>query len=219
MSSDWPLLAALSEADRAAIVAAARRRTFGRGEVLFHEGDPGDTLHVIAEGRIAVRVSTPLGDTATLTVLGPGAAFGELALVVPDGVRTATAVALEPSATWEVHRAAFERLRRASPAVDRFLVELLAGRVQRLTGALLEALYLPAEQRVLRRLRTLAHVYGGLRGGTIIRCTQEDVASMAGVTRPTANQVLRGLAADGVVAVRRGRIELVDPDALDRLAG
>jgi len=100
---DWPLLAVLDDDDRRRVLSLARRRRFAKGEPLFHEGDPGDTLHLIAKGHIALRVTTPLGDTATLLVLGPGDHFGEMAVISP-APRNASAVALEPVETMAIHR-------------------------------------------------------------------------------------------------------------------
>ncbi len=216
--AQWPLLTALPASVRDEVLRTMRRRTYARGEVLFHAGDPGDTLHLVAEGRVAIRISTELGDTATLSVLGPGESFGELALLNPGSVRTATAVALDDTATWTLHRNQFEMLRASAPTVDRFLSELLATRVQRLTSLLIEALYVPAEQRVARRVRDLAEAYGGVHTGTVVRCTQDDIASLAGVSRPTANLVLGELAQAGALILGRGRIEVRDPAALARRA-
>ena len=92
---DWLLLEGLSADNRREVLKSTRRRVFMRNEVVFHEGDPGDTLHLITKGRFAVRVGTALGDLATLTVLGVGDVFGELALISEDHVRTATVIALE----------------------------------------------------------------------------------------------------------------------------
>jgi CRP/FNR family cyclic AMP-dependent transcriptional regulator len=73
---EWPVLGGLTVEDRQRVLRAARRRRFARHEVVFHEGDLGDTLHLLAVGHVAVCVTTPLGDVATLTVLGPDDAFG-----------------------------------------------------------------------------------------------------------------------------------------------
>lgn len=72
----WPLLAHVPEEDVQLVLSVARRRKFDRGEVVFHEHDPADTLHLIDKGRFVARVGTPLGDTAILTVMGPGEMFG-----------------------------------------------------------------------------------------------------------------------------------------------
>ena len=75
----WQLFGDLPSEEIRRVLAMARRRTFGRGEVVFHEGDPADSLHLIAKGRFAVRVTTPLGETATLAIRGPGDLVGEFA--------------------------------------------------------------------------------------------------------------------------------------------
>ena len=163
------------------MLAAARRRRFRRQEVLFHAGDPGEALHLIAKGRVAVYVTTPLGSTATFAVLGPGEAVGELALVSPVAERTATAIALEPTETLSLRRDQFEALRNAHPFVDRLLVELLAARVRQLDADLVEAFFTAAETRVLRRLARLATQYADAGGRAVIHLTQEDLAGLADV--------------------------------------
>lgn len=215
---DLDLLRDLDPAARRGLLAGARRRRFGRDEVVFHAGDPADSLHLLVAGRVAVRVETPQGDVATLTVLAPGATFGELALV-RGGRRTATVVATEPAETLSLHVDTFERLRREHPAVDRVLIALLASYVQRQDRHLLEALYVPADRRVLRRLVTLAAAYATGQPPVDVPVTQDVLASMAGTTRPTANQALRALAAEGVITLGRGRIKVLDVDALRRRAG
>lgn len=198
------------------------QRRFAKGEVLFHEGDAGDSLHLLVRGRVAVQTSTPQGDIVTLTVLGPGSSFGEQALIDRDARRTATVVALDACETRVLHRADFDDVRARFPAVDRFLVELLAAHVRRLSRQVAEALYVPVEQRVIRRIVDLAELYGAdaPRGdpGTAtagrapidIVVRQEDLATMAGTTRPTANAILKQLEADGIVALARGHVMVVD---------
>ena len=63
----WSLLDGLSEADGRQLVAQAHRRRFARNEVIFHEGDPGETMHLVARGHVAIRINTPLGDVANGT--------------------------------------------------------------------------------------------------------------------------------------------------------
>ena len=215
---DWPVLAELPEDDRRRVLQAARRRRYARHEVIFHEGDPGDTLHLIAKGRVAVAVATPLGDTTTLTVLGAGQFFGELALVGNQPIRTATVTAMESTETLALRQQQFDELRRDHPTIDRFLVAVLAEQVKRLSTQLLEALFVDAETRVLRRLLDLAQEYGQGRPGTIIPLTQEDIATMAGTTRPTTNRALRDAEAAGAIRTARAKTEIVDPSILIRWA-
>jgi CRP/FNR family cyclic AMP-dependent transcriptional regulator len=161
------LLAGVPDADVQRLLAVARRRRFARGEVVFHRDDPADTLHFITKGRFAVRVMTPLGDTATIAVRGPGDAFGETALLAATAKRTATISALEPAETFALGEEEFARLRESFPAVERILFAFLAAEVRRQNDLLLEALYLPVDRRLRRRLLELARIYGGDRDGEV----------------------------------------------------
>ncbi len=210
---DWSLLIGLGEEERRQVLAAARRRRFGRREVLFHHGDPADSVHLIASGSIAVYVTTPLGNTAMFDILTPGDAVGEMALVDP-GERSATAIALEPSETHAIHRDQFERLRERHPEVDRLLVTLLAARVRRLNAELVDAYFTLAEKRVLRRVLALAERLPDRDGARVIRLTQEDLAGLAGTSRATVNRTLRELEEGGAVSLHRGSVEVLDLGAV-----
>src|SRR5687767_8294789 len=103
-------------------MSAARRRRFRRGEVVFHEGDPGDTLHLVDKGHFSVRITTPLGDVATLRVHGPGDFFGELAVISP-APRNATVAALDAAETLTLSAAALSELRSRYPDLSDVLME------------------------------------------------------------------------------------------------
>ena len=209
----WELLRDVPDAEVRRVLAIARRRTFARGEVVFHEGDPADSLHLVAKGRFAVRITTPLGEAAMLALRGPGEAFGELALVSgPEALRSATVESLEPAETHAVYRREFDALRREHPRVGEVLVALLADAMRRTNALLLDAYYAPAETRVLRRVRDLA---GAFPDGEV-RLTQEDLASLAGTSRATVNRVLRDAERRGAVELRRGITLVRDPNALGR---
>jgi len=209
----WELLRDVPDAEVRRVLSIARRRTFARGEVVFHEHDPADSLHLIARGRVAVRITTPLGDTALLALRGPGEAFGELALVSgPEALRSATVEALEPVETHAVYRREFDALRREHPQVGEVLVALLADAVRRTNGLLLDAYYAPADTRVLRRLAELA---AAAPAGDV-RLTQEDIASLAGTSRATVNRVLRAAQRRSTVELTRSRVRVADPAALLR---
>jgi CRP/FNR family cyclic AMP-dependent transcriptional regulator len=213
----WELLDGLADTEVQALLSIARRRRFARGEVVFHEHDPADTLHLIDKGRFVVRVGTPLGDTAILAVLGPGDMFGELSLLGDaDARRSATVAALEAGETRSVHRLDFERLRATHPESANVLISILAGQVRRLSRHLLEALYVPADKRVLRRLLEVGRLYGDADGPSVVPLTQEDLAGLAGTSRATVNRVLREEEARGTVKLGRGRTTLLDEETIAR---
>lgn len=221
MSHD--LFGGLTEEQRRSVMSRMIRRTFRKGEALFFEGDLGDTLHVLQQGTVAVQTSTPRGDVVTLSVYGPGASFGEQALINGDARRTATVVALEACETRVLHRADFDDLRARYPVVDRVLIDLLAAHVRRVSKDLVEALHTPVEARLVNRLVELADLYGARQSSAstepvTIPVRQEDLATMAGTTRPTANKVLRLLAEQGTVTLARGSIVVLDRARLRALA-
>jgi CRP-like cAMP-binding protein len=182
---------------------------------VFHRGDPADAMHLVSKGHFAVRVLTPLGQAALLTVHGPGDAFGELALL-GDGVpRSATVSALADSETFSVTRLDFHELARRHVEVKDVLLTLLAESVRRSSERVVVAHYLDADDRVRWALMQLEPLYRS-DGGTVIPLTQEQIAELAGVTRPTVNRVLRDEQKRGTVTLERGRVRLVDPDELSR---
>lgn len=193
------------------------RRRFSKDEPIFHEGEVGDTLHVIEKGRVLVQVSTARGDVAALSVRGPGEIIGELA-VVGTGRRMAKVSALEPTETLALTKATLEELRRADSGVDRFLLEIVASKLQEATDQLMEVLFVPVESRVLRVVLRLADAFAGESDRVVIRVRQEDIAAMAGTRRQTANRPLKLAEAEGAIRVGRGRIEVLDRDRLERLA-
>lgn len=213
------LLDMLSDNDRDRLLAVSGRRTFARNEIVFHEGEPGETLHIVRSGRLAVRVTSIGGDVATLAVLSPGRFFGELALLQEHHTRTATVVALEQTETVTLSRAVFEEARRSHPELVNVVNRLLAATVERLSQSLLEAMYLGVDERVARRLVELAEIYRSGAARVVVPITQDDLAGMAGTTRPTANLVLGKLADAGAVRLERGRIEVTDLESLRRHGG
>ena len=213
---EWRLFEGIPGDDVRAVLALARRSTYRRGEVVFHRHDPADSVHLIVKGRYDVRVVTPLGDTISLGIRGPGEAFGELP-VMTDGERSATVTALERGETLVVRGSELRRLARRHPSVDEVLVRLLAEHVAFLSERLVEAYTVGAETRVARRVLELARVFSSPPPVTI-PLIQEDIAALAGTSRATVNRVLRDAERSGIVELRRGRTVVLDELALTRLA-
>ena len=215
----WPLLSPLGDEERQRLLSTTQRRAFQRGEVLVREGDPSDSLHLVSAGRLAVRVTTPRGDTATLKVLSRGDYFGEVSLL--DGRearRTASVVALEPAETHSLSAKAFRDLREHHPQVQTLVLSLMARRIEELSDRLVEAMYSSLDERVVRRLLELATVYAEGPGPVVIPLTQDHLAELVGAARPSVNVVLQRLVAQRVIELGRGRITLLDRAALERKA-
>lgn len=211
---EYELLAGLSDGDKRAVLQQARRRKFKRGEVLFHEGDPGATFHLLAGGTVGVRVTTMAGDVAMISVLGAGMSFGEQALLPGTSERTATIIALEDVETLSLTRDDFHELRREHEAIGDALLEELARQVRHLSTQLAEVAYLSADQRVFRRVLQLHDVFSL----GVVPITQDDIASMAATTRSTANRALQDAVDKGFLQLGRGKFEVLDRAGIEKLA-
>ena len=206
----WQLLDSLSEVDRRAVLARCHRQRYPKGAFICHQGELGDSVHLIALGTVAIRVNGPTGDEITVDVMRPGNSFGEQALINEGAVRSATVVALERVETLRLTRDAFRSLWEEHPGASMVVAKMLEARLRSTSQALLDALHLPAKVRVMRRLAFLADIYAG-HASRSIPLTQDDIASMAGTTRQTVNRILNQAREDGLVDLNRGRITILDP--------
>ncbi len=210
---EFGLLAPLDPPERQRVLKAARRRKFPRDAVVFWAGDPGDSIHLIASGHVAVQINTMRGDVATLRVLGPGEHFGELALVSP-GPRSATMRALSPLETLVIGFDDFAVLRQ-DVAIEQVFVTALATEIRRLAGSLTDALYLTSSDHLWKRLAAVDAVLGGDSDVIDLPLTQSMLATLAGVTRQTVNKFLDEAESLGIVRRdARGRVTIVDRAAL-----
>lgn len=214
---EWEALAGLDEPERRALVAVARSRMFARGEVVFHEGDPSDSVHLVTSGYFAVCVSTPDGDRAMLNVLGGGGWFGELP--APDELapsrRSATVLALDESTTLVLSAWDFQSLCRRHPSLERLVHSLMAARIRELSAQLLQSMYVSLGQRLCYRLLDLVEVYGAREEAVVLPLTQEQIADLVGGTRSSVNQALQQLVSEHLVELGRGRVVVLSRKALE----
>lgn len=210
------VLGAVPAAELGKLVESMRRRNYRRGEVVFHQGDPGDTLHVIAAGRVKVVVLAEGGDEIVLFILGPGELFGEIALL-DGGPRTATVVAVEHLETTTLKRQDFLDLLRRSPTALESVLAALAASLRRTTDELSDLVGLDLHARLAKRLLALADSHGRPVGDAIeieLPLTQEELAGMVGATRASVNKLL-GIYEDRGAIARRGRhISVLKPGLL-----
>lgn len=211
--TSFHILDELTDDERRGVLSLAHRRAFRRHDAIFREGDPGDTVHLIDKGHVAVRVSTPRGDEATVRVLGPGDLFGELAVLDPSP-RVATIVALDAVETLSLHRDVVQQLRIDHRSVDRVLLSAAHREVRRLSLTLTEAMYISVPKRLARQLQQLAALFASDE----LLVTQEDLAGLCGSSRQTTNQCLHDLQVAGVVALGRSKVTVLDHDQLARAA-
>lgn len=203
-----------------ALLALGRLRTLQPGEALFLRDSAPCGLYGLVAG--AMRFSGHSGDSgaareAVLTVLTPPEWFGEIALF-DDAPRTHDAHAAETSTLLHVPQAALQDWLHAHPRHWRELGWLMADKLRLALVSMEAQQLLPAPQRLAQRLLVVAHGTRSSRPeGTYqrhINVTQDELARMLGVSRQTINQILQALKDQGVIALQRGELEILDIDAL-----
>ncbi len=215
------LFAGLGPEALQAIARTLRVRHFRRGEVLFHEGDPGDALFIVASGAVKVVVPSEEGAEAILATLRRGDFLGELALL--DGApRSASAIALEATDALALPRDQFRALANTEPAIRDALLESMARELRRLTTHVAELHFLDLTGRLAARLARLAEENGERRPDGSIRLdaplTQSDLAAMIGATRQSVNKLLGEFEKEGLLRLERDSVVVVDLQALARAA-
>ena len=212
---DVPLLARLPETELKALASKGHAHTYVNGAAIFHEGDPGDALHIVIDGGVRIVVASPKGEEATVALLGPGECVGELALL--DGrPRSASAIASGDTKTLVVRRDDFLQWLNGHAKAATALLETLSLRVRRTDEALADFAFLDMPQRLAKRLVELATTQqtDGHLAGARIRITQAELASMLGVSRESVNKQLNQFARSSWISLKRGLVIVKDPESL-----
>ncbi|HZL03050.1 MAG TPA: Crp/Fnr family transcriptional regulator [Cellulomonas sp.] len=215
-----PLFAEMDPENSRALIESMNPVAFARGDVLFHEGDPGDRLFVIRSGKIKLGRRSSDGRENLLSIQGPGEMFGELSLFDP-GPRTATATVVADAELVELAHTDLVAWLELHPKVAKHLLKALAHRLRRTNEALADLVFSDVPGRVAKALLDLATRFGeptdeGVRVAHDL--TQEELAQLVGASRETVNKALADFAARGWVR-REGRaVVLLDADRLERRA-
>jgi CRP/FNR family transcriptional regulator/CRP/FNR family cyclic AMP-dependent transcriptional regulator len=211
-----PFLANLAKEDLAWLARRVRRRSYPRGDIIFQKDDPGESLFLVESGSVAISVPGVDGSEMTLARVGPGDFFGDMSLL--DGSpRSASAVAAAESTLLVLERDDFIGLIRQRPEAA---LSILAVITQRLRGSdemISDLRFLDAGGRLARRLLDLAADHGVRRQDGILlnmRLTQEELATMIGVTRESVNRNLSEFRRRGLVRNEGRKIVILDPDGL-----
>jgi CRP/FNR family transcriptional regulator, cyclic AMP receptor protein len=202
------------------IGAAARAgstRTYAAGQIICHQGDPGDRLYVVLHGLVKVVFTSERGDEIVLRTLGDGEVFGELAIL--DGSpRSASVVAVDSTQVFMLLRAQLLELMRQHPGLADEFLRMLGNLVRRLTEQAGDLVFLDLPGRLAKLLLQLADQHQGAGTALDRRLTQSDLAAMIGASRPAVNRALQSLAARGHLTVRGQTIVLRDVEGLRRRA-
>lgn len=215
-----PLFSALDDDAADALQKSMVPQTLKKGKHLFQEGDPGDRLYVVTQGKIKLTHASGDGRESLLMVLGPGDMFGELSLFDP-GPRTSTAVAITDSEVLGLGNNDLRPWLTGRPEVAQSLLQALAHRLRRTNVTMSDLVFADVPGRVAKAIIELGEKFGSrTTAGLMVNhdLTQEELAQLVGASRETVNKALADFASRGWIRLETRSVEIFDVERLSRRA-
>ena len=187
-----------------------------RGQILFTEGEPGDSLYIVLSGKVKLGRRASDGRENLVAVMGPSDQFGELSLFDP-GPRTATAVVVTDGRIARLPKAALQKWVQERPQIAVQLLRVVARRLRRTNTMLADLIFVDVPGRVAKQLLQLAQRFGSVDGGQLRvthDLTQEELAQLVGASRETVNKALADFAARGWLRLEGKSVVILDRERL-----
>ena len=208
-----PYFQRLDDAQLEQIRPLVTERDYDRGEIVILEGDDCEAIYFVKTGRVKVFKTSPEGREQVLRIMKPGDTFNEVP-VFDGGPNPASVEALDPASLYVLPSDEMQRLMLEIPAVSKNVIRILASRLRHLVELVEDLSFRHVTGRVAKIL--LQHSVDASSGGG--RLTQQEMATMAGTAREMVGRALKGLEQTGAIKVERGRIVIVDKNALEKLS-
>ena len=213
-----PLFTALDEAAAASLRASMDSVKIAKGSILFKEGDDGEHLYVIIDGKLKLGTSSGDGRENLLSILGPGEMFGELSLFDP-GPRTSTATAVTDAKLLSLSHEKVIPWLKQNPEVSLQLLTRLSQRLRRTNEAVGDLVFSDVPGRVAKALIDLGDRFGKTTPeGLLVNhdLTQEELAQLVGASRETVNKALADFAGRGWLKLDGRSVLIADVDRLSK---
>ena len=211
--SELDLFADLDREDLERIAHAAPMREVAKGALLYGPLSGPEVLFIVKQGRVRLYATSPDGRTLTTAILSPGQLFGQMGLL-GQRIDGGMAEMLDAGVVCQMSRQDVERLLLADPRIASRIALALGQRIAELEQRLSDTALKTVTERVASALVTVAG-----NPPTTVRLTHEQLAELVGSTRETVTKVLGELRDRRLIALRRGRIDVVDALRLRGLAG
>ncbi len=190
---------------------------FKAGTEIFAQGDPGDAMYFIDEGHLEVSVMAADGRKLTLDILKDGDVVGEIALL-DEGLRTATITARTPCRLWRLSRGDLKSAIANDPELALELLGLAGKRLRWLTRQIHEQAFLSLQERLAAKVLHLTSE-GEDDDLDTLYMSQSELADFLAVTREAVSKTLTVWKQNGVIELGRGKLVVLDRDALRLMAG
>jgi CRP/FNR family cyclic AMP-dependent transcriptional regulator len=203
----------LSEGELEALDSSITTTPCKAGKIFYAPEDTGETLFILKEGKVQLYRISPDGRKIVTNTLGAGTIFGEMSLI-GQGMYQSFAEAMEECSVCKMDRADLERLLLAKPQVALRVLEVIGTRLVEVEARLEDIAF----KTVAGRLASLLLRLMKEQGNTIVGFTHQNLADAIGTYRETTTQTLNRLKAQRLLDTGRKRIEILDPEGLQRIA-
>lgn len=193
---------------------------FPRGTTIFDEGEPGDRLYIITEGKVKLARHAADGRENLLTIMGPSDMFGELSIFDPNP-RTSSAICVTEVSAATMNSKKLHQWINDHPAISEQLLRVLARRLRRTNNSLADLIFTDVPGRVAKALLQLANRFGVQDNGNWRvhhDLTQEEIAQLVGASRETVNKALAEFAHRGWIRLEGKTVVICDSERLARRA-
>ncbi|MDP9806249.1 CRP-like cAMP-binding protein [Trueperella bonasi] len=210
----------LGDDERDALLSLMSETTLKRGESLFHEGDAGDRLYVIVEGKVKLSHTSDDGRENLIAILGPGEIIGELSLF-DLGARSSTVTAIAPSKFFYLSHKDMMDYIDEHPKMAKSMLRELAKRLRNTNDQMADLVFSDVPGRVAKALLDLAERFGERTPEGIYVAhdlTQEELAHLVGASRETVNKSLADFTARGWIRLEGRAVLLIQVGRLQRRA-
>lgn len=218
-----PLFEGLTSEQLSRIAQLTEVKTYATRAIVVSQGEPARALFAIVRGRLKVTSAGPDGRDTVLGIMAEGEVFGEVALL-DGGTRSASCTAIEACELLVIDRERFLELLEHSPGIAVRLLQVLAGRLRRLSQRSEHAAFLDVPSRLARSLLDLASRFGE-RGDAptheiqiMLRLSQQELGDLVGATRESVNKHLSDWTRQGIVRLQSGRMVISDIETVRRIA-
>jgi len=205
----------------AALISAMDYLDLARGDIVFAEGEQGDSLYIVLTGKVKIARHAPDGRENMLAIMGPSDMFGELSIFDP-GPRTATAIAVTDARLARLSHSALRPWTSERPKIAEQLLRVLARRLRRTNDALSDMIFTDVPGRVAKNLLQMANRFGTREPDGSLRVThdltQEELAQLVGASRETVNKALADFATRGWIRLEGKSVVILDDQRLARRA-
>lgn len=207
------VLGVLDESDRRYLAQRSRSKQIDKGQILFSEGDPSDSVLVLVSGHMKVLTYSRDGSEFIVNTVMPGETMGEVG-VLSGCPRSATIQATEASVVLVLPGAAIIDLISERPVLAIALLQRLSHLVRRMTGVATDLVFLDLKQRVAKYLLQLDSMD---RGKSRPKMTQSQLAANIGASRQRVNACLREFHRQGWIKMESRSLRVLDREALTQV--